>query len=370
MKLTIKREPFEKVLETVNNAIPATTADPSLKNFLLSVNDSGVKVLGSDGMLSIQGDIKKGEENDPIINLDPGACQIPAKYLLDIVKSLQSEIVTIELVDSSILYVSDDRSQFQLNISQAADYPDIDMKTESNEVIDLKFSDYQSLYSATSFAVDTKGPKDLFKGININASGNRLTFIATDSFRLARKYIVIDGDHHVSITVPSKTMGVVSHLEGADMLSLIVDTSKVIFKVGNFLFSSKLYNGEFPNVDRIVPTETNYLLTVNAKEFVSSVDRITIVGNTKILVTASPERTEISSKDVNVGSSKEVIHDAKFAGDHFAIIFNANFVTDAIKALNAEYVTLAFVAENRAFLVKSDDESITQVITPIRSLGD
>src|SRR5574344_624255 len=264
MKLIIKRAPFEKLLETVNNAIPATTAEAAFKNMLLTVTDTGIKVLGSDGMLSIQGTVNKGDKDDPIVNLDPGAVQIPAKYMLDIVKNLQSEIVTLELVDSNMLYVSDERSQFQLNISAAEDYPDIDLSAESNEVIDMRFSDYNALYSATSFAVDTKGPKELFKGININATGNKLTFVATDSFRLARKYVIIQGDHHVSITVPSKTMAVVDHLEGVDNMSLIVDSTKVIFKIGNFLIASKLYNGEFPNVDRIVPTDTNYLLTVNA----------------------------------------------------------------------------------------------------------
>jgi DNA polymerase III subunit beta len=370
MKLTIKREPFEKTLEAVFEAIPIQTAEASFKNFLITITDAGVTVLGSDGSLTIQGVINIGDKDNPIVNLDPGAVQVPAKYLLDIVKNLQADIVTLELVDSNVLNVSDERSKFNLLTAKAEEYPDIDISSDSQEIITLKTAEFLSLYNCTSFAVATKGPKELFMGINITAKDGKLTFVATDSFRLARKSVVIQGEHNVSITVPSKALGVVSHITGFEFMSIVVDTSKALFKIGNLLIATKLYSGEFPNVDRIIPTGTNYLLTVNSKEFISSIGRITIVGNTKILVNATPEQTEISSKDVNVGSSQEIIHDAKFVGDRFSIIFNATFVTDAIRALNSEHVTLAFCAENRAFLVKNDDETITQVITPIRSLGD
>lgn len=370
MKIIIKRQPFQKLLETVSEAIPVQSAVAAFKNFLITVSDNNVLVLGSDGTLSIQGVINVGDEGNPIINSVPGSVQAPAKYLLDIIKSLESDIVTLELVDESILYVSDEISHFNLNIVKAEEYPDVDMTSDSKEIITIKMADYNELFNSTSFAVATKGPKELFCGINITAKDNKLTFIATDSFRLARKYIPIEGNHQVSITVPEKTLAIVSHFQGFEFASLVVDVSKVLFKIGSFTISSKIYNGEFPNVDRIIPVATAYLLSVNSKEFISSIERITIVGNTKILVTASSEEVELSSKDVTVGSSKEVLKGAKFEGDRFSIIFNANFVTDAIKALHSERVTLAFAAENRAFLVKSDDESVTQVITPIRSLGD
>jgi len=370
MKFTIKRNSFQKLLENAYEAIPIQSPIAALKNFLIEVTENNIRVIGSDGTLTIQAILNVGDDDNAIINSTPGKVQIPAKYLLDIIKNLESDIVTLELVDSSLLFVSDEISQFKLNIFRAEEYPDIDIEATSKEKIDIKMSDFVRLFNSTSFAVATRGPKELFYGINITAKENRLTFIATDSFRLARKYVEIEGNHQVSITVPCKTLSVVSKFNKHDNISMIIDPNKVLFKVGNYTVSSKLYNGEFPNVDRIIPTGMEYNLTVNSKEFISSIERITIVGNTKILVNASHDRVEISSKDLNVGSSKEVLKGAEFEGDRFSIIFNARFVVEAIKALDSERVTLAFAAENRAFLVKSSDKTITQVITPIRSLGD
>ena len=87
-----------------------------------------------------------------------------------------------------------------------------------------------------------------------------------------------------------------------------------------------------------------------------------------MLINANTEKVEVSSKDLAVGSSKAVLKDAKFTGEVFSIIFNANFVREAIKAMDSERVTLAFTSESRSFLVKNDDVTITQVITPIRTM--
>ena len=158
-----------------------------------------------------------------------------------------------------------------------------------------------------------------------------------------------------------------------EFVTLYVDPTKALFKIGNMTVVSKLYNGEFPNVDRIIPTEIHYTLTVDARELVSAIGRMKIVADsssnkpTKILVNAAPDKVEISTRNATVGSSKEVLTGAVFEGDRFSILFNGDYVCDAVKALNSEKVTLAFCGDNRAFLVKSDDESVTQVITPMRS---
>lgn len=366
MKLTIKRSVLLELVESVYEAIPPQSSDPCYKNYLLTISNSGIDLLGSDGSLSILGHLDLNQEG--IINYEFGAVQIPAKYLADIVRKLVSDVLTLELIDESLLYISNEDSQFRLNINKAEEYPDIDMTLANGEELNLKFKDFLKLYNSTSFAVATKGPKELYCGINIQARDNKLTFAATDSFRLARRYVPLEGDYHISLTVPSKTLAIVSHFGEFEDISIKVDSSKVLFKIGNYVISSKIYNGEFPNVDRFVPVATSYLLNVNSKEFLNTIDLITSVGNEKMLINANTEKVEVSSKDLAVGSSKAVLKDAKFTGEVFSIIFNANFVREAIKAMDSERVTLAFTSESRSFLVKNDDVTITQVITPIRTM--
>ncbi len=370
MKLTLKRAPFEKILTTLSEVIPSQTADANLKNFLIDVSEDGFKILGSDGTLSIETFISnKGDSI--IINLNPGSVQIPASLFLSAIKRLSNEIVSLELVDESLLYLTDELTQYQLKVIPANEYPNISMECSLDESITIKMSDFERLYQTTYFAVANKGPKELFCGINISAKNDKLTFVATDSYRLARKYIDLDKEHYFSITVPSKALTLVSHITSYQEVSMYLDTNKVLFKVGPYTVSSKLIPGEFPNIDKIIPTNITYKLDVNSKEFIQAVDNITIVGNSRIQVTCGPDIIQLASKDQNVGSSMMPLKDAHFEGDdRFSIIFKSNFAIDAIKALDSERVCLEFVSDSRAFLITSEDKSITQVITPIRTLSE
>jgi DNA polymerase III subunit beta len=372
MKLSIKREPLEKILKNLSEAIPVQTPEVNLKNFLFTVTDTTLTILSSDGMLSMETVIELNKPDSIVINSIPGTIQIPASILVDAIKKLKTEIITLDLVDETILYLTDENTNFKLKVVAANEYPSIDMDTSSKEPIQIKMSDFCDLYNATYFATATKGSKELFCGINIAAKNDKLTFVATDSYRLARKYIPLPGNYLFSITVPSKALSVVSHISNFDTISMYIENNKVLFKVGIYTISSKLYAGEFPNIDRIIPTNIAYKLTVNSKEFIDAIETILVINNFKVKVSCETNgKVEISTNNVTTGYSNTFVKNAKYEGnDNFVIIFNSAYVIEAIKALNQENVTLEFVSDSRAFLVSGDDQTITQVVTPIRTLSD
>ena len=98
MKLTIKRENFLKALNYVNQIIPSKSVDNLLMNFLLKVTEDNVIITGTDSNISTQYKIfkKDKDNNDVIINSEPGEIQIPASYFLDIVSKLSGNIITLK----------------------------------------------------------------------------------------------------------------------------------------------------------------------------------------------------------------------------------------------------------------------------------
>ena len=77
---------------------------------------------------------------------------------------------------------------------------------------------------------------------------------------------------------------------------------------------------------------------------------------------------EISSKSEQIGSARESVDMFEYSGDRFSIWSNEDYVSDAIKACMSEDVIISFAGEMNAFKVSaSDDESIVQIITPVRS---
>ena len=137
------------------------------------------------------------------------------------------------------------------------------------------------------------------------------------------------------------------------------------------IYQSRLYNGEFPSAEKIKPAVTPFSLTVDSNEFISALDRVTLVtmGDATPLakLTCSADGVEIAASSQSYGAAKEHLKNASFNGDIFQIGFNIKFVTDAVHALNSKEVTLAFAGEGRLFMVQNGDDSNLQIITPIRA---
>ena len=271
-------------------------------------------------------------------------------------RKLEGEVVTISLIETSMLNIADDRSNFNLNTVAGEEYPDIDMNADAGEELEINGEDFKHLYDSTAFAVAVKGPKEVYYGVNINATDNKLMFTATDSYRLARRKINVSGNHHISFTVPVKALQLISHYEKLDKVKIKIDSHKALFFVDDLIISTRLYSGDFPNIDRIIPQVTPYRLSVDSKNFINAIERVTIVSVEKQFIVRLLCET-----------SKEVLQNATFEGERFEINFNVQFVVDAIKALNTDRVSLAFAGESKAFLVQNGDPDNIQLITPIRS---
>ena len=94
-----------------------------------------------------------------------------------------------------------------------------------------------------------------------------------------------------------------------------------------------------------------------------SMDRENVVD-----LAMSDDGVSISAKSSQVGSAIEKIDNYKFDGSQLKVSFNSEFVSSAIRALNAEDVTIAFVGEMKPFVIKNtSDDSIIQVVTPVRT---
>ena len=197
MKLTIKRQTLLKMLNYANQAIPAKSAENQFLNFLIIVSAEKVSIVASDGTLStkVEQEAKDDKGKDVILNEEDGMIQVPAKYLLDIVSKLGGDVVTLNMVDTNYLNISDDATNFNLVTKDGREYPDIDLNLpEESHGFTVPLKDIRKLYETTAYAVATKGPKEIYYGINVSVRNGKLYFLTTDSYRMARYAVEEKGE--------------------------------------------------------------------------------------------------------------------------------------------------------------------------------
>lgn len=380
MTLTIKRSHFLKMLTYAGMAIPSRSAEVYQSNYLITVRADGVSVVASNDDMACKVDqsMKDEEGNDIILNAEPGSFQTPAKYLLDIVSKLGSDVVTLKMVDTNLLNISDDSTEFNLSTRASDAYPDVDLTIpEDGQTLVVPLKDLKRLYDTTSYAVSPKGAKELYMGINIKASNGVLSFTATDTYRLAI-YSIPEKNTEVefNFTCPIKALDMITRAEDGGECTIYFDGNRTLFSTGSIVLYSRLLRGEFPSLERLIPSRFLYKLTCDTEEFLAAADRVKIISSaedkkSQVKLTISRQNGAVlSARSVNYGNSQSVLRKSSFEmpedQDIFEIGFNIDFAIEAVKALKSDKFTFNFDNPTRTFMVKNEDPENIQIITPIR----
>ena len=374
MKFTIKREELLKALNIASRAVSSKVAVPVLKNLKLELDEKGLTITGSDYDITIRTLVPYSIGDTEIIrNYKEGAALIGSRFITEITRKLDSEEVTFDVIDTTIATISDsnNRSQFTLDCIRPEEYPDLDLEPSGTKIT-LSRNDFSLLVSQTAFAASLNEQRPILTAIYLEAINGILTATATDSARMARKTIQVPFDAEFVSNVPAKMMVEVDHLiENQDSVEIAFSDKKALFTLGKTVIATRLVDGDYPNTKNIVPRVTNYTLEVNANDFVKAIDRANILSLDRenvVDLSMSEHGIEISSKSSQIGSAVEKIDMFKYEGSPLRISFNSEFVLAAIRALNCEDVTLAFVGEMKPFVVKNaQDDSIIQIVTPVRT---
>lgn len=371
MKITINRVRLLKALNIVNVAIGQKSPTPAFLNFKFIMNDECLSITGSNSDLTICSNIPLQEGDTKLIpSFEKGATLISSKYLLEIIKGLDSEFVTIEVIDDVIAQINDEKSNFKLNSMRIEDYPDLDLSIEGTSVV-FKANDFKKIISQTAFAASNKEVRPVLTAINVKASNGEMEFIATDSFRLSKKIVSIASEEDFEVNIPVRTLIEVSKmLENSDV-KMTVSQRKAVFEFDGTTLYSRLISGDFPKTSRMIPEKYPYVLQVSSEMFIAAISRASLLAIEReniVKLSVSPDSLEVSSKSDQIGSANEKVLTFRYSGEMFNISFNVNYVIDAIKAAQSDDVILSFAGEMSAFRITApNDSSIIQIITPVRS---
>lgn len=379
MKAVIKKTELARLLSLAKQAVPSKSAESQFLNFLIESDGERLSITTSDGSLSCKVTTGKTDEQgkEVITNLEEGACQVDANTLLGLINNTDADSVTIEEVDSTFILSEDDKEGVtKLNTRAAEEYPDIDFSLPS-DVVGLKISikDIKKLFECSAYAAATKGPKELYQGVNIKAADDKVTFTATDSYRVAILSLKeVTNGLSFNFTCPVKPLEMITKNASGEC-EIYLDEKRAIFVLKDMIITTKIIHGDFPNIDRLIPTSLPYSLTVNSSEFINTANYIKILlasdsRTPTAIVTMTNTGASMSTNNPNKGSTDKYFKSAKVVlpegQDVFKIAFNIDFALDTVRALNSDEITFKFCSPTRLFLIDCGDQDCIQIITPIR----
>ena len=371
MKFKIKKGLLLEALNNVSKALSSKNIIPILSGIKFDLTKDKLILTASDNDITIESTIDKSEDLEIT---KTGTIVIKGKYVLDIIRKLESDFINIEMVDDSKILIFTENSEFNLNGIDSREYPNIDLNL-TDDFITLKIHEFKTLINQTNYACSSDEARVVLTGVNIKGKDNVFECSATDSYRLALKKLTLETSitSEFDIIVPSKNLSQLIKtlpVDEEETVDIHIFSNKIIFKFNNILFQSRLINGTYPNTKNLIPEETIFDLRVNKREFYNMVDRASILNNDRdnnvVTLEIVSGLLKITSMSLEIGKVEEKM--LVNASDDIRISFSSKYMMDALRAIPTEDVILTFVGEVKPILLKQENgEDLVNLILPIRT---
>lgn len=372
MNIKIKKENLFKHLNYVIKGISNKNVRPILNCIKFELTEEGLYLSSTDNDIAIKTFIDKKEIED---NYTCGKFVVYGKYIYDIVRKLPNEIISIEEVMDSKIFISTKNSSFSLNCNNIEEFPNLELEESKNPII-LTNKILKNIFNQTTFAASTQESRPAITGINFKINNNILECTATDSYRLAKKVIELNTsvNEEINIIIPTKNLIELSKLfsEDEENVELHIFSNKIIFKFGTIIMLSRLINAEYPDVSKLIPTDFLLKIKLSLSDFYSLLDRVSLFSTEEEKNTIKLECVDntviVTSNIPEIGNVEEKITVEKNKPENIKISFSSKYMMDAVRVLDCEQIELDFNGEVRPIIIKNpEDDNLIQLIVPIRT---
>lgn len=368
MNFKIKRTTLLHSLSKTTKAVSIRSPLPVLTGIKFDLQTDQLILTGSDSDITIQTTIEKNEDLEIY---EVGSVVLSAKYILEIVRKIDSEWISIEIIDGLLTRIEGSNSEFNLNGTNTIDYPRIDLSKSGTHFL-LNSLMLKEIISQTKFAASDKETKPILTGINFKAKDGFLECVATDSYRLAKKIVPLEKDVSFNITIPQKSLDEISKIIEKDIsIDVYVSDRKVLFIFDSNIIQTRLIDGSYPDTSRLIPTDELYKLEVDATLLLTAINRVSLLSNEQnniIKLELSSEKVVLSSFMQEIGSVEENLIDAFYKGEPLQISFSSKYASEAIRSFNATKIRISFTGTMKPFIIKElDQENVIQLVLPVKT---
>src|SRR5690606_10646366 len=356
MKIRVERDNLADAVAWVAKSLPARPSVPVLGGGLLAA--------GGDGALT--GSVFDYEVSATVsvaaTIAEEGKVLVSGRLLADITKALPAQPVDIA-VDGSRVGISCGSARFSLPTMPVEDYPQLPAQPQFvGELDGQAFGEAVSQVAVASGKDDTL---PMLTGMRLEISGETLTMVATDRFRLAMKEFTwkpADGVTDAAVLVPAKTLS-----EAARSLGSAGTTVRLGLSSGEGMLglagadrhtTTRLLDAEFPPYRKLLPSQYTSRAELEVPTLTEAIKRVSLVAErgTQVRLEFSEGSLKLAAGGDDDGSAEEELPVA-YEGEPVIIAFNPGYLLDGLPALPSDRAELTFTTPNRPALIKPlDDE--------------
>lgn len=358
MELKIQKNDLLNAINTASKATATKSTLSILECLLFTVENDEIRITSCDTEIEIdtycEGEI-----------VEDGKICVDSKVFCPIIAKLPDGEVSIK-TNETTMTLKCGRSKFNIPVRSGDEYPSMESVKQENGIT-LGQGELKDIIRQTIFSISQNDNNKLMTGCLFNISNNTLKVVALDGHRIAIREKELGKDYEdVSVIIPGKTLQNILKIVGEGDIDIYFADNMAAFKFDNTLVTSRLIEGEYFDINRMMNNEYSTTVTVNNSDFSACLERSLLLINSNdkkpVVMDISDNKIE-TSVTANLGSLSETV-EVITEGQDIRIGMNPAFVLDALRVIDDEEVNLHFTGEKAPMYIKG--EGYIYLILPVQ----
>uniref|UniRef100_UPI00404A8826 DNA polymerase III subunit beta n=1 Tax=Flavobacterium sp. TaxID=239 RepID=UPI00404A8826 len=357
-----------KQLQVLGSVINNNNALPILDNFLFELNENELTVSASDLETTMSATLN-------IDSTSQGSLAIPAKLLLEILKSFPEQPLTFTVQDNATIEISSNSGKYSIAYSSSIEFPKT-VSLEDPSATTVHAEVLSSAINKTIFAAGNDDLRPVMSGVFFQFSTEGLIFVATDAHKLV-KYSRSDvqASQNTEFIMPKKPLTILKGILATMDSDVVIEynNNNAAFRFENYNLICRLIDGKYPNYEAVIPKENPNKLLINKNLFQSSVRRVAIFSNKtthQIRLKVAGTELQISAEDIDYSNKADERLTCDYQGDDMQIGFNSRFLNEMLGNLQSDEIMLEMSLPNRAGILTpvdglSEGEHVLMLVMPV-----
>ena len=355
-----------KLIEGMNivmKAIPGKTTMMILECVVIEVKDNQIKLIANDLQLGIEtlivGEIKQ-----------EGSVAVGAKVFFEIIRKLPSDNVSITVDEDYHMNISCGKAKFNIMAKATDEFPYLPNIVKDKNVNISQFT-LKDIIRQTVFSISDNENAKVMTGELFEIHDSELKVVSLDGHRISIRKVKLNQSYDdVSVIIPGKTLIEISKIINGGMddeVSIFFTDKHVLFEFEDTIVLSRLIEGEYYKIDKMLSTDYETKVTVNKREMLECIDRSTLLlkesDKKPVIIDVQDDYMKFAMNSA-IGSMDEDI-DASKEGKDILIGFNPRFLMDALRVIDEDEITMYMINPKAPCFIRDQEETYIYLILPV-----
>ncbi|MDE3073927.1 MAG: DNA polymerase III subunit beta [Chloroflexota bacterium] len=350
MKWSCAQSAFSKGLTAVGHAIKGTATQPILGQVLVIADDGRLQLTATSLDMTITYAIEAEVD-------EPGQGTLPFRLASDFVHALPAGgTVAVSIDRKHVAHIRCGRTEGNLKGLDPRDFPQVPT-LETNALARVKPSLLREMIEQVVPAVAADTSRPIFTGVltHLKTDGSA-RMVAADGFRLALRDASLD-EHpaeELKLLIPGRALvevgrNLLSDTKGDEHLvevGLSGNKNHVVFRRANAEVASRLLEGQFPNYEAVLPTETGSVVEIERGALLSAVRSARVFSDRLVRLEFSTGKLRVTAASSDTGENTSEM-EAAIDGEDGQISFDVRYLADALSTVATEQVRMEVISPGR-----------------------